>query len=119
MNYFFDSYAIIELLKEKQSYYRFMDEKIIITNFNLVEIYWHFLLQDEQIAEQIFERFKESAVDVPDDILKEAMKFRKIHKKKNLSYADSIGYVYALKNKMKFLTGDKEFEGLNNVEFVK
>lgn len=119
VNYFFDSYAIIELLKENPAYYRFLNEKIVITNFNLVEIYWHFLLQNEQIAEQVFEKFKESVVDVPDKILKEAMKFRKSHKKKDLSYADCIGYIYALNNNMKFLTGDKEFEGLGNVEFVK
>jgi predicted nucleic acid-binding protein len=47
------------------------------------------------------------------------MKFRKKNKKRNLSYADCIGYIYALKNNLIFLTGDKEFEDLKNVEFVK
>ena len=51
--------------------------------------------------------------------LKESIKFRKEQKKKDLSYTDCIGYIYAARNNMKFLTGDKEFEGMKNVEFVK
>jgi len=47
------------------------------------------------------------------------MKFRKKNKKRNLSYTDCIGYVYATENDLIFLTGDKEFENLENVEFVK
>ena len=38
---------------------------------------------------------------------------------RNISYADALGYFLALKNKLKFLTGDKEFEGLEGVEYVK
>ncbi len=36
-----------------------------------------------------------------------------------MSYADAVGYYLAQKNKLKFLTGDKEFEELAGVEFVK
>ena len=32
---------------------------------------------------------------------------------------DCIGYIIAKRLGMKFLTGDKEFEGFENVEFVK
>lgn len=32
---------------------------------------------------------------------------------------DCIGYVYAKENGLRFVTGDKEFEGMENVEFVK
>ena len=39
--------------------------------------------------------------------------------KRSLSYADCIGYIIALRYGIKFLTGDKEFETLENVEFVK
>ena len=119
VNYFFDSYSVIELLIENPTYNRFENEEITITKFNLVEIYWHFLLDDEKIANDIFEKFKEGVAEVPDETLKEAMKFRKKHKKRNLSYADCIGYIYALNNEMKFLTGDKEFGDLENVEFVR
>ncbi len=32
---------------------------------------------------------------------------------------DCIGYIFAKQLGIKFLTGDKEFENLDNVEFVK
>ena len=57
--------------------------------------------------------------EIDDETLKEAIRFRKEKKKKNMSYTDCIGYVYAKKHGMKFLTGDKEFAHLENVEFVK
>jgi len=119
VRYFFDSYAVIELLKENPSYARFKDEQITITVFSLAEIYWCFLLEDENTAEKVYEKFKKSVILFGDEILKEAMKFRKQNKKQNLSYADCIGYTYALKHKIIFLTGDKEFSGFKNVEFVK
>ena len=58
-------------------------------------------------------------MEIDDETLKEAMKFRKELKKRDVSYTDSIGYIYAKRHNMKFLTGDKEFENLENVEFVK
>jgi len=39
--------------------------------------------------------------------------------KSNLSYVDCIGYILAKELKVGFLTGDREFEGMDNVEFVK
>lgn len=118
-DYFFDSYAVIELLKESPAYASFQEEKMTITKFNLAEIYWHFLLSDENMAEEIFEKIKNSAVEVPDEVIKQAMQLRKKYKKQNLSYADCIGYTFAQRNNLVFLTGDKEFEKLPNVEFVK
>ena len=58
-------------------------------------------------------------VNIGDETLKEAIQFRKTLKKRRLSYADCIGYIYAKRHGMKFLTGDKEFENLPGVEFVK
>ena len=45
------------------------------------------------------------------------LKLRKQGKK--ISYVDAIGYQTALESGTKFLTGDKEFEELENVEYVK
>ena len=120
VKYFFDSYAIIEIIKGNHNYIKFIKEEVTITIFNLVEIYWSSLNDlNEEAADEIFTKYKNALVDTNDNILKEAIKFRKENKKKNLSYTDCIGYIYALKNKMVFLTGDKEFEKLPNVEFVK
>jgi predicted nucleic acid-binding protein len=120
LKYFFDSYAIIELVMGNSNYAKYIQEETTFTIFNLAEIYWSALNSiGEGKADEIYEKYKDSVVDVDENTLKEAMKFRKEHKKKNLSYTDCIGYVYAKRNEMKFLTGDKEFEAMGNVEFVK
>ena len=120
LNYFFDSYAIVEIVSGNSNYAKYINEPATITIFNLAEIYWAAIknLEDDE-ADQIFEKYSLCVVEISDDVLKEAIKFRKKYKSKNLSYADCIGYTYALKNNLIFLTGDKEFKDLNNVEFVK
>lgn len=119
-SYFWDTYAIIELLEGNLSYEEYSKEKIVITVFNLVEIYYYALREYSELeANEIYERYKHSVVKISDSVLKEATVFRRKYKSKDLSYADCIGYVYALKNKIKFLTGDKGFKGMKNVEFVK
>jgi len=120
VNYFFDSYAAIEIIKGNSIYSKYSNQEGAITIFNLAEIYWAVLRDfNEIIANNIYEKYKLFVVEIDDEILKEAIKFRIKHKKRDLSYADCIGYIYALKNDLVFLTGDKEFEKLKNVEFVK
>lgn len=120
VKYFFDSYAIIEIVKGSPSYAPFSDEVVVITLFNLVEIYWSFVLDfGEEKAKQLYQNFKECVVSINDSVIQEAIKFRKENKKRNLSYADCIGYIYARQNNLLFLTGDKEFERMPNVMFVK
>lgn len=60
-------------------------------------------------------------MDPDDDQIKNAMKLRKKMKGKglNISYADALGYSIALELDIKFLTGDREFKDLGNVEYVK
>jgi hypothetical protein len=38
---------------------------------------------------------------------------------KKLSLVDALGYSYSKKLGIKFQTGDKEFSGMENVEYVK
>ena len=118
--YFFDSYAIIELENGNPNYQKYSSYPITITIFNLAEIYWNFVSKlEETEANKLYEDYRKAIVEIPDETLKKAIKFRKENKKKNLSYTDCIGYIYALENKMRFLTGDREFKDMKNVEFVK
>ncbi|MDO8468041.1 MAG: PIN domain-containing protein [Nanoarchaeota archaeon] len=120
INYFFDTYAIIEILNQNPSYEKYKDKIATITIFNLSEIYYYCLNNLNSFgAEEIYNKYREAVVKVSDSIIKNAMMFRKNNKKKDLSYADCIGYIYASKNNIKFLTGDKEFKNMKNVEFVK
>lgn len=103
-----------------QNYISYKDSAVTLTIFNLAEIYWHALLEyTHEEAEEIYATYKVAVVEIDDNTLKEAVKFRKQHKKQDLSYTDCIGYIYAKRYGMKFLTGDKQFEDLPNVEFVK
>jgi predicted nucleic acid-binding protein len=118
--YFFDTYALIEILKSSPFYVSYLDEQITTSIFNLTELFYIALKElGEQKAKEVYSRYKASAVEIQDEIIFEAMKFKLKHTEQNLSYADCIGYIYAKANGLKFLTGDKEFKGLANVEFVK
>lgn len=120
VGYFFDSYAVIEIVKGNPNYAKYTQEVVVITIFNLVELYWSFLNDfGEEKANALYKQFRECVTDIGDSVLKEAIRFRKKHKRLNLSYADCIGYVTASQLGLRFLTGDKEFERFDNVEFVK
>ena len=111
IRYFWDSYAIAELMHGNPNYAKYSQEPVAITIFNLAEIYWIAINEyNENEANEIYDKYSEAVVEIFDEILKKAIRFRKKHKSKNLSYADCIGYIYALENNKKFLTGDKEFK---------
>ena len=118
--YFWDSYAVVDLIKGNPNYLEFKDEEIVLTVFNIAEIYFSALRDlGEVIAEEVYEDYAPLIVNLSENVLKKAMRFKLKNKQTNLSYADCIGYIYALENNLVFLTGDKEFENLPNVEFVK
>lgn len=120
VNYFFDSYALIEMTRSNPAYAIFINEPVTTTKFNLAELFYIILEeQGEEKAKASFAKFRDFEIEVPDDILFKAMLFRLKNRKKGLSYADCIGYVFALENKLKFLTGDDAFKNMDNVEFVK
>jgi len=119
--YFYDSYAIIEYLKGNKKYQKYFKEPIgVTTRLNLMEVYYS-LLGDEVYAEEVYSSFLSVIIDPSDEEIRNAMKKRKELKEKglNISYADAIGYSISIERKIKFLTGDKEFRNLPNVEFVK
>jgi len=117
MRYFFDTYALIEITKKNPNFAVYFNEDITTSGYNLIELYYS-ILRDlgEQEAKSAYYTFKNSAIEIFDEVIFEAMKLKL--KNKNLSYVDCIGYSLALKNNLKFLTGDKEFKGMDDVEFV-
>ena len=120
IKFFFDTYALVEITKANPNYLIFAQENINITIFNLVE-FFSACLNDfsEGKAKELYNKFKNSLVELDDETIFEAVKFRKEHKKRDLSYTDCLGYIYAKRNNFLFLTGDKEFETFSNVKFVK
>lgn len=124
--YFFDSCAVIEVLKSNPKFDKYKDENQTFTIFNLGEIF-NYLIQnlDYQRALRIYYTLNSFVQPISDEVLIEAIKFRVEHnakltkKQKPLSYADAIGYIYSKQNNLKFLTCDNQFIGLPNVEYVK
>lgn len=122
MQYFLDTYALIEILSGNENYkkYPFDQEQAICTLFNLMEAHFYFLRKSgKEKADEAYELLKPLAVKIDDISLKEANSFKLKNLKKRLSFADCIGYITALRLNAKFITGDYAFKDFENVEFVK
>lgn len=118
--YFFDTYALIALVEGSPSYARYTESKVTTSIFNIVEFYFIALKNfGEEKAKELYRKFEECVVDVPAEVIFKAMKFRLLNNKRSLSYADCIGYCCAKTNNMLFLTGDQQFQNIEDVEYVK
>lgn len=118
--YFFDSYAIIEIILGNENYKKYLNSIILTTKLNLFEVFYA-LLKDigEKEANLCLDKYYGFAIEFSKDVIKKAAEFRLQNKKRNLSMTDCIGYILASVYGIKFLTGDREFENMENVEFVK
>ena len=87
-----------------------------------MEIYYA-ILKDygEAEAEKAYSAAGKYLVEFDEEDVKEAMRRRLQFRRKrlNLSYEDALGYTVAIRLGARFLTGDKEFETLDNVEYLK
>ena len=119
MAYFFDTYALIEVINGNKNYLKYKDEIIYTSLLNIAEL-WRALLRDfgEEIARGLYSKIKPVVLEIDEPLIIRAVLF-KSKNKKNYSLPDCIGYLLSLKYRVKFLTGDKEFENVENVEFVK
>jgi predicted nucleic acid-binding protein len=117
---FFDTYAIIEIIKGNANYDKYKECGKITSMLNLLELYYA-LLKDygEKTAAEYFDIFLPFIIPYNEETIKHAAKFRFKNIKNKFSYIDSLGYIIALENSVKFLTGDPHFEGMPNVEFVR
>ncbi len=118
--YFFDSYALIEIILGNLNYKPYIRATIMTTKLNIFEVY-HGLMRDidEKEADKFLEKYYLFAIDFNSDDIRNSAKFKIENKKKGLSMADCIGFMIAKRLCIKFLTGDKEFKDMENVEFVK
>ena len=119
--FFFDSYALIEIYEENINYKKYARAKVVTTYFQIYETYYSLVRNgygDEEI-EDFFEFLQNFCISLKFDWIPKSVKFRREFKERDLSYADCLGYVIAKELGIEFLTGDKEFKNLSNVEFVK
>ena len=120
MPYFFDTYALVEIINGKRNYSGFSDEKIIVSMLNIGELYLVNLREiGKEYAYNLIKKFKFQVLEISQDVVIDAMNFKNKHNKREFSWPDCIGYALSRKHKLKFLTGDRQFEDMENVEFVK
>lgn len=115
-----DTYALAEIKTGNPRFLTYLNIDFVITDITLAEFYYVLLREDgEETANFWFNKLEEYSVAVDRHILKEAVKFRHKNKKKGISFFDAVGYIFSVKKGYKFVTGDKEFEKLPDVEFKK
>ncbi|MBI2137146.1 PIN domain-containing protein [Candidatus Woesearchaeota archaeon] len=118
--FFFDTYAIIEAFRGNPSYARFFDYSFIVTHLNVGEFYAYLLRNySKSEAEARLGEVAFTIVPMDNEIVKLATEFKMENNRRELSWADCIGYTAAIKLGLKFLTGDSQFRGMPDVEFVK
>ncbi len=116
--FFFDTYAFFEIIRGNPNYKRYEEVNAITAIFNLAELNYGLKKEKaEKLADEITEKYRTFLVDVTLDDVKEAMNLK--IKNKQLSIPDVVGYIISKKFNAKFLTGDKGFKEMANVEFVK
>jgi len=103
------------------NYEKYAKAKVVTTYFQLYEVYYILMREgySEEEIEDFFEETKKFCINLKFDWIPESVYFRRKYNKRDLSYVDCLGYVAARDIGIKFLTGDKEFKDLPNVEFVK
>ncbi|OGJ19899.1 hypothetical protein A3K73_01065 [Candidatus Pacearchaeota archaeon RBG_13_36_9] len=109
------------MYEKNPNFEKYAKVNAVTSYFQVYEVY-HSLIRNgysEEDIEDFFEFLQNLCIDLDFDWIPQSVKFRKENKKRELSYADCLGYVIARELNIRFLTGDKEFEDLPNVEFVK
>lgn len=120
MEFFLDTYALIEIAQGNPSYHNFATEGAVTLKENIAEMYYFLLRQHgEGMAQFYFDLFSRLAIDVPLPAIPKAMHFRLDKKKSHFSYIDCLGYFTALEQKRTFVTGDRAFKGLAHTEVVR
>src|SRR3989338_9481800 len=112
-HYFYDTYAIIEILKDNPRYLFYSDKPIFITKLNLFEIYYYLLrTQGEMLSDEFYRAYEERIMEYDFSVIKAAAKLKMTFRERKISMTDCIGYSLALSKGLKFLTGDRAFKDL-------
>lgn len=118
--FFFDTYALVEVVKGSKSYKGFAGTPIVTHQGNLHELIVHVLRDhDEAQARRVCQALRPNLLDADLDDLIRAGHFKIGHARSRISYVDSLGYVLARRHGLRFLTGDEQFADFPEVEYVK
>ena len=115
-----DTYALVEIHEQNPKFLSLLNEDIVITDVTMAEFYMILYREHDNITADYWHRKLQTFCQpVPRNILIKAVQLRVDARKQDLSFFDCVGYTFALENNMDFVTGDKEFEKMKNVQFMK
>lgn len=118
--FFFDSYALLEMVYENPVYAAYKDKNAITTKLNAFEVYTACLRDHGQAyADRVLAGLTQTIVDFDLNVVANAAMLRNQFSRQRLSMTDVIGYTLSLQKNVRFLTGDQQFKDLPNVEYVK
>lgn len=117
--YFFDSHALIELLKGTSAFRKYFDEPVITSSLSLGEAYYYFLKTNfgPQFL-QLIANHKIECVSVEKQDVLRAVRFRQANFKKKFSLTDCTSYTISTTRGLTYLTSNRKFEGIPNTEIV-
>ncbi len=122
--YYANTYALVEILKGNPAYERYAMEELITSEFNMLEL--AYALTRDYGGEKAVEVLKVvrafiTIVQPRDEDYARASALRLELRKqgRNLSLIDVLGFVLAKRLNIRFLTGDREFKDLDEVEYVR
>ncbi len=114
-----DTYALIEIINKNPKYSQVINSEFSIPDTTLSELYWVLLKEaGREWARYWYNKMKPFVKKADVTILIDAMDFKHENKKQKLSFFDCFGYIFASKNGLRFVTGDKEFKNKDNVMFI-
>lgn len=117
-SYFFDTYALFEIIAGNEKYLKYAEQDGVTTIFNIAK--FNYGLKKEKLKEEadsITNSYKGRTIKVEWEDVINAMDLKTKHRE--ISIPDAIGYIVAQRKGLKFLTGDEDFKDFDNVEFVK
>ena len=104
MPYLYDTYALIEIFRGNPNYKEFENSTIYTSIMNFYEFYYSVLKEfNEKTAEYWKGKLNLIFIEITEEEIIEASKFRLKNIKDKLSFIDCLGYVMAMNNKLKFL----------------
>lgn len=115
-----DTYAILEIFSQNKKFEHLLNEEVFIADLTMSEA-WGTLYKkfNKRTADFWLNKFVSICAQVNLNTLIKAREFKILNAKKDLSFIDCVGYTYAKEKGYVFVTGDKEFQNLPNVEYIK
>lgn len=122
-SFFADSYALIEMLKGNENYRSFQSDRLITTEFNICEVGFAVCREYPANATRVLKSLRKMVViqeTRDEDYCSGAARRKEASGTgKKLSTIDCVGYSVANRLNIPFLTGDREFADMDNVQFVR